>query len=31
VLSGVSQMPDLDQYPFMPNHIFDTLADVDIV
>lgn len=31
VLSGVSQMPDLDQYPFMPNYIFDTLEDVDIV
>ncbi len=31
VLTGVSQMADLNKYPFLPNHIFKNLKEVDII
>lgn len=31
VLSGVSQIADIDQVPFRPNHIYECVADVDLV
>ncbi|WP_062270613.1 HAD-IIA family hydrolase [Endozoicomonas arenosclerae] len=31
VLSGVSSREDIDQVPFKPNHIFDCVADIDII
>ncbi|MGL4250438.1 MAG: HAD-IIA family hydrolase [Aeromonas sp.] len=31
VLSGVSKVADIDRMPFRPNHIFDSVVDIDIV
>jgi NagD protein len=31
VLTGVSQKADLDKYPYHPNHIFNSVADIDVV
>ena len=29
VLSGASRRADIDPYPFRPDHIFDSVADID--
>ena len=31
VLSRVSKVADIDRMPFRPNHIFDSVVDIDIV
>ena len=31
VLSGVSQQADIEQVPFKPNHIFNSVVDIDII
>lgn len=31
VLTGVSQMHDLEQFPYRPNHIFPAAADIDVL
>ena len=31
VLSGVSRMSDIDKVPFRPNHIFESVADIDLI
>ncbi|WP_263322490.1 HAD-IIA family hydrolase [Endozoicomonas sp. Mp262] len=31
VLSGVSQKSDIERVPFKPNHIFNSVADIDII
>jgi len=31
VLTGVSQMGDLDQYPYRPTHIFPSAEEIDII
>lgn len=31
VLTGVSQMEDLEQVPYQPNHIFPSVGEIDIV
>ena len=31
VLTGVSQRADLDRYPYRPHHVFERVADVDVV
>ncbi|MBN1351511.1 HAD-IIA family hydrolase [candidate division KSB1 bacterium] len=31
VLTGFSQMKDLDQFPYRPNHIFPAVDDIDIL
>lgn len=31
VLSGVSQRQDIEQVPFKPHHIFNAVADIDII
>ena len=29
--AGVSKVADIDRMPFRPNHIFDSVVDIDIV
>ena len=31
VLSGVSKTADIEQVPFKPNHIFPSVADIDLI
>lgn len=31
VLSGVSKHADIETMPFRPNHVFDSVADIDIL
>ncbi len=31
VLSGVSKIADIDKVPFRPNHIFESVVDIDLV
>jgi NagD protein len=29
VLSGVTKREDLDRYPYQPNHVLDSVKDID--
>ena len=31
VLSGVTKMADIDKVPFRPNHIFESVCDIDLI
>ena len=31
VLSGVSKMSDIDKVPYRPNHIYESVADIDLI
>ena len=31
VLSGVSKMSDIDKVPYRPNHIYESVGDIDLI